>query len=164
MKEISFDPEKIFALEDFQVGTGGTTSGRTFTEADIVNFAGLTGDYNPSYVDEQFAANSSLKGRIVPAMLVFTSAMGLWARDSWITRVRCSDSAVDSGHLNDSSEFQRPVRIGDTIRVVYRIDDKRQSKSKPEHCLVSNGFQIINQHDEIVQLGKVLMMKGGVAL
>ncbi len=159
VKEFEFDADGIYNLEDFPVGQGGVSAGRTITETDVVNFAGLTGDYNPLYVDESFAGQGPFKGRIVPAMLVFTAAFGLWTRDGGVMRTKSSDSSKDAGHLNDNSVFHAPVRIGDTIRCLYRISETRVSRSKPDRGIITYGFQILNQRDEVVQEGKTLMVK-----
>jgi acyl dehydratase len=160
INEFPYDAEKIYFLEDFVPGDGGVTSGRTITETDIVNFAGLTGDYNPSYVDEEYAKKSQFDGRIVPGLLAFTMGFGLWTRDGAVMRARSSDPSNDAGHLNDSSIFHKPVRIGDTIRCTYKIDETRVSKTKPHLGIIKYGFQLINQKDEVVQEGKTLMLRG----
>jgi len=159
VEEFELDRERLYDLEDFPVGRGGVSAGRTITEADVVNFAGLIGDYNPLYVDESFARQGPFNGRIVPAMLVFTAAFGLWTRDGDVMRAKSSDSSKDAGHLNDSSVFHAPARIGDTIRCLYRISETRVSRSKPDRGIITYGFQILNQRDEVVQEGKTLMVK-----
>jgi acyl dehydratase len=159
VRDFAFHPEKVYDLEDFPVGEGAVTLGRTVTETDIVNFAGLTGDYNPCYVDASVADKGPLGARIVPGLLVFTMAFGLWTRDGEVMRAKSSDPSKDAGHLNDSSVFHQPVRIGDSIRCQYKIADTRASKSKPDRGIVTYGFQILNQRDEVVQEGKTLMLK-----
>jgi len=159
VREFSLDSEKIYDLEDFTVGEGAVTLGRTITETDVVNFAGLTGDYNPGYVDESFAGKGPLGARIVSGLAVFTMGFGLWTRDGEVMRAKSSDPSKDAGHLNDSAVFHQPVRIGDTIRCLYKIAETRVSKSKPDRGIVTYGFQILNQRDEVVQEGKTLMLK-----
>ncbi|MFA5630629.1 MAG: MaoC/PaaZ C-terminal domain-containing protein [Porticoccaceae bacterium] len=158
--EIPFDAVKDYNIRDFVVGTGGVTSGRTMTEADIVNFSGLTGDYNPIYVDEVYA--SSRGGRIVPPMLVFDWALGFWARDSWYARAKTDNTAQDIGHLGDNSIFLRPVRIGDTVHCIYQIKSVRVTKNNKEKHVVIYGLQIVNQRNEVVQEGEILVVKGNV--
>ena len=160
VKEFPFDPERIYSLEDFRVGEGGVSSGRTITETDVVNFAGLTGDYNPLYVDDHLAKEGPFQGRIVPGMLAFTMGFGLWTRDGEVMRTKSGDSSKDAGHLNDSSVFHQPVKIGDTIRCIYQVKETRVSKSKPDRGIINYGFQILNQRGEVVQEGKTLMLRG----
>ena len=153
--EYVLDPEQICYAEDFPVGKGGETDGRTITETDIVNFAGLTGDYNPQYVDAEFAKGSMFGERIAHAMLVFTIAHGLWPR-VW-DRYRLPESKI-AGHLNDSISFFAPVKIGDTIGYQHKILSTRVSKSKPEVGIITFGVQVINQRNEVVQEGSILNM------
>jgi acyl dehydratase len=159
VEAFSLDTDKIYNLKDFRVGEGGTTSGRTLTEADIVNFAGLTGDYNPLYVDDHYARTGPFGERIVPDLLAFNMAFGFWMRDSGVMRTRSSDTSKVAGHLNDSSMFCRPIHIGDTIRCRYRIEETRVSKTKPHLGIIRYGFQLLNQKDDVVQEGKTLMMR-----
>ena len=143
------------------------THGRTITETDIVNFACLTGDYAPQYVDAEFAKESMFGERIAQGMLVFSIAIGihtvggLYLRDREQSRPPESKSAGLSkiaGHLNDNSSFLVPVKIGDTIRARYKTLATRISKSKPEASIVTVGFQIINQRNEVVQEGHQVNM------
>jgi acyl dehydratase len=159
IEDFCHEPEKIYNLEDFNVGEGGMTSGRTITEADIINFAGLTGDYNPLYVDDHYARNGPFEGRIVPGLFVFDMAFGLWMRDAGVTRARSGDTSKIAGHLNDSAVFYRPVKIGDTIRCLYKIEETRVSRTKPHIGIIRYGFQLLNQRDEVVQEGKTLMLR-----
>ena len=155
----SLEPEKTYILGDFTVGEGGITSGRTVTEADITNFAGLTGDYNPLYVDDHFAKQGPFKGRIAPGLFAFNMAFGLWMRDAGVNRTRSNDTSRIAGHLNDSALFYGPIQIGDTVRCLYRIAETRVSRTKPQIGIIRYGFQLLNQRDEVVQEGKTLMLR-----
>ena len=160
IKEFILDAEKVYYLEDFVPEEGGISKGRTFTETDSVNFCGLTGDYNPLYVDAEFAKETAFENRIVPPMMVFTSAFGLWTRDGDLLRTKTPGAATDAGHLNDSATFLAPVLIGDTIRCCFKVAETRVSKSKPDRGILNFGFQLINQRNEVVQEGKTLLMRG----
>jgi acyl dehydratase len=155
VKEIILDAEKIYCFEDFRSGEGGETDSRTITEADIVNFAGITGDYNPQYVDVEFARRSIFGERIAHGMLVFTNTVGLWSRN-WI-RYQEAESDI-AGHLNDRAEFLATVKIGDTISCRYETLEARTSKSRSGLGIVRFGFQSINQRNELVQKSSVLFM------
>jgi len=149
------DPEQLYYAEDYPVGKGGETDGRTITETDIVNFAGLTGDYHPQYVDAEFARRSMFGERIAHGMLVFSIAFGLWARDR--DQYQEPKSRI-AGHLNDKATFFIPVKVGDTIRCRYKTTASRVSKSKPEAGIVTFGLQVVNQRNEVVQEGSVILM------
>ena len=60
-------------FEDFVIGEEVCSPSRTVTEADIVNFAGLSGDYMQIHTSEQFAENTVLKGRIATESLISRS-------------------------------------------------------------------------------------------
>ena len=62
--------------------------------------------------------------------------------------------------MNDSATFLAPVEIGDTLRCCFKVAETRRSKSKPDRGVLSFGFQLINQRDEVVQEGKTLLMRG----
>ena len=160
IKRFVLDPNKVYYLQDFVPDEGGMTSGRTFTEADIVNFAGLCGDYDPLYVDAEFAKQTVFGERIAPPMLVFTAGFGLWTRDGDLLRAKSPGAATEAGHLNDGSLFLAPVKIGDTIRCLFKVAEFRVSKSKPDRGVLTFAFQMLNQRDEVVQEGQTLMMRG----
>ena len=161
IREFILDSEKFYYMEDFTVGEGQVSGGRTITETDVVNFAGLTGDYNPLYVDALFAKESVFGERVAPPMLVWTIGLGLWMRDGDFLRAKVApEAATWAGHLGDGASFLAPIRIGDTIRCVWRMESGRASKSKPEMGIMRAGLQIINQRDEAVQEGYITMTRG----
>jgi acyl dehydratase len=162
-EEIDFDPGHTYSIEDFREGIGGVTSGRTLTETDVINFVSLTGDHHAAYVDQTYGEKSAFGGRIVPPMLVFDLALGYWSRDSWIARAKTDSSAMDIGHLGDDGRFYQPVYVGDTIRCVYRINNTRPSSNHPDRTVVDYGFQIVNQHNIVVQEGHVFVVKGNTS-
>ena len=158
-REFVLDPEKVYYLEDFVPDEGGLSTGRTFTEADNVSFCGLTGDYNPLYVDAEFAKKTSFGKRVVHPMMIFTSAFGGWTRDGGPLRAKNPGGPADAGHLNDSATFLAPVEIGDTLRCCFKVAETRRSKSKPDRGVLSFGFQLINQRNEVVQEGQTLLTR-----
>lgn len=142
-------------LEDYAPGVyGGETMGRTMTEADIVNFAGFTRDWHPGYVDAEFAKRGLFGERVVPQMLCFTIGFAFWLR----SLAGGAPQGSFAGHLNDQWTFVRPVRIGDTLRCRYGTLDMRKSRSRPGMGLATFGLQLLNQHDQVVQQGRAIMM------
>lgn len=129
--------EQVYCIEDLPVGKGGETDGRTITETDILSFAGLTGDYNPQYVDAEFAKRNMFGERIAHGMMICVVGTGLWVR-GW-DRHRPHPKPGIAGHLSDRATFLFPVKIGDTIRCRYKIMDARVSKSRPEAGLDIHG-------------------------
>src|SRR5260370_15792300 len=64
-------------FEEFTEGMTIQTRGRTITEADIVNFAGVSGDYNPMHTDAEYSKDHEYKARVAHGALVFSVATGL---------------------------------------------------------------------------------------
>ena len=147
-REFKLKPGKTYCVEDFPLGEGGETEGRTIIEADVVNFAGLTGDWDPQYVDAEFARKSMFGERIAHGMLVYSCAQGAWTRR--YKKIPVAESAI-AGRAGDKATFLQPVKIGDTIRCRYRTGATRISRSKPEMGLVTIEYQVVNQRDEVVQ-------------
>ncbi|MEA2126619.1 MAG: 3-hydroxybutyryl-CoA dehydratase [Solirubrobacteraceae bacterium] len=97
-----------------RTGDRFTTRGRTVTEADVVAFAGLTGDYHPQHVDAEWAAGSIFGERVAHGLLILGLAAGLVAFDpEEVIALRGVRNAV----------FKRPVSLGDTIRVDGEVGD-----------------------------------------
>jgi len=154
------DPEQVYCAEDYPIGGGGDTDGRTITEADIVNFAGLTGDYSPQHVDAEFAAKGMFGERTAHGVFIFSAVFGLWI--SWGPAhppAPSTGGAMLAGHLNDNARFLAPVRIGDTIRCRYKALATRASKSRPGTGLVTTGLQALNQDNAAVLEGSTILMR-----
>ena len=100
------------ALDDLAPGQRFTTRGRTVTEADVVGFATLTGDFHPQHVDATWAAGTPFRERIAHGLLVLSYAAGLVPFDP--------DRVLALRRVRDVV-FKRPVRLGDTIRVEGEI-------------------------------------------
>ncbi len=103
-------------FDDLSSGDRFTTRGRTVTEADVVAFAGLTGDFHPQHVDAEWAASRPFGERIAHGLLVLSTAAGLVPFDP--------ERVVALRKVRDVV-FKRPVRFGDTIRVDGKVADLR---------------------------------------
>ena len=77
------DLEQQIYFEDMEIGDKVVSVGRTITEADIVSFAGLTGDYNTLHTDAEFAKGSIAGQRLAHGMLPLTYSSGLFTRTSY---------------------------------------------------------------------------------
>ena len=137
-------------LEDIEVGASFQTSRRTVTEADIVAFAGVSGDFNPLHVDEIFAREQTPFGtRIAHGPLVLSISYGLRSvRDDWQILALASCER----------RFRSPVFPGDTVWGVYEVLERRASESRPGAGFVTLGVSIHSDRDEVVQEGRDVLM------
>ncbi len=116
-------------LDDYTVGEKIVSPARTITESDIINFAGLTGDWHPLHTDVEYAAKTPFKGRITHGMLTLSIGMVLSFRlgqySSYIPK------SFIAFYGMDEIRFTAPNRIGDTIHSeveVIDITDKGKDK------------------------------------
>ena len=131
-------------------GATYTTQGRTIGEGDIMTFAGLSGDYTPIHVDAEFARTTPIGERIAHRPLAMSVAIGM------ATHLGIFGARV-IGLVNVNWDFSRPVKIGDTIRGVVTIETVRAS-SKPGRGVATYAFEVVNQHDEPVQTGRLTVV------
>ena len=132
--------------EEWEVGAEFFTSARTVTEADIVNFAGISGDYNPLHIDEEFCRKTQFGTRIAHGPLIYSIAAGL------LFQLHLYDDTLIAFLGFDSLKFTKPVKIGDTIHVRIEVLEKRET-SKPDRGVMKRLLQVLNQNDEVVQEG-----------
>jgi 3-hydroxybutyryl-CoA dehydratase len=147
------------SYDDIEVGRKIVTLRRTVTEADIVNFAGLSGDFNPLHTDEQWVREQTpFRGRIAHGLLSTALASGLQSEYAYDWDI--------VAYLECLRRFQAPVYPGDTIQARYEVTDKRASKSNPETGVVSLEIALVNQDEKVVQSGRdvVLMARRGAAV
>jgi acyl dehydratase len=139
-------------FEDFVIGQSFHTAGRTITETDVVNFAGLTGDYSQVHTDEEFCKKTEFGTRIAHGLLGLAIVQAL----GWRTNYTQGTGIASVGYEN--WRFMKPILIGDTVRGRYTPLAKRESKSNPKVGIVTVHIELINQRGEVVQDGKHLLM------
>jgi len=133
--------EQTTYFEDYEIGSGRTTYGRTITETDFVVHAGHTGDFFPHHMDAEFMKTQPFGQRIAHGTMVFSIGVGLTA--SVINPV-----AFSYGY--DRLRFVRPVFIGDTIRTRTTIISKEDDPKRATLGRVFERNEVINQNDEVV--------------
>jgi acyl dehydratase len=132
-------------FEEIEVGEESESPGRTVTEADIVIFAGLSGDYNILHTDAEFMKASTFGERIAHGLL------GLAIQSGLFTRAGVPYATLGAGTLR--WKFKGPIKIGDTIRVRAKVTAKKET-DQADRGIVSVERQILNQRDEVVQEGE----------
>ena len=138
--------------EDFNIDEEVITPSITITEAHLVNWAGLTMDFYPLHMDEEYAKKTVFKGRIAHGPLTFALAIGL------VYRTGIYGDSILAWLGVENMKIPAPVRIGDTIRVHAKVTEKLETKN-PSKGVIKFLWDIKNQRDETVMtLDYVLML------
>lgn len=137
--------QKGLYLEDFPIGETFVTKGRTVTEADIVAFTGLSGDFNPLHIDEEYCKTTPHGTRIAQGLLGVSIASGLVSQLGLLT-------GTALGFLGMTWRYTGAIRAGDTIHVRITTKEARPTSKRDRGVLVRQ-LEIVNQKDEVVQTG-----------
>ena len=149
MTELTYQPRGLY-FEDFAIGQKVATAGRTVTEADIVTFAGLSGDFNQIHTDAAYSANYDFGQRIAHGLLVQSIATGLAVRTGVIEGTVLAFREL-------SAKFSLPTFIGDTVHVVIEITEKK-ALPRLGGGNVTMKYSVLNQNDQVVQRGDWIML------
>jgi len=148
-----------YTYADLHVGMTFRSPGRTITDADLVAFAGLTGDYSELHTSDVYAKSSQFGRRVAHGMLGLAYAHGLmWARTGELR-----ETAIAFLGINEW-KFAGPVFVGDTIFVNYRIAELRDSTSKPTQAIAVCDVEVETQDKRIVQRGRKALLLSKVPL
>jgi len=134
------------AYDDIKVGDSASFA-KTITEADVVNYAGLIGDFNPIHIDAEYARQSMFKERVAHGMLVsglISAVMGMQL------------PGPNSIYLGQELKFTAPVKIGDTVTATATVTEKRDDKR-----ILKLQTTVSNQRGEVVIDGSAVVKKMG---
>lgn len=134
-------------FEEFALGERLRTPGRTVTEADIVAFAALSGDYNRIHTDDPYAVESPFGRRVAHGLLGLAIASGLAVRTGIL------EGTVLAFREIEEWKFSLPVQIGDTIHAVIEVDEVK-AMARLGGGLVGLTFDVRNQNNETVMKGR----------
>ncbi|WP_102958204.1 MaoC/PaaZ C-terminal domain-containing protein [Mangrovicella endophytica] len=138
-----------YRFEDLHVGMRFRSPGRTVGEADVMAFAGLTGDFSELHTSDVYAASSQFGRRVAHGMLGLSYAHGLmWARTGELREIAIAFLGIGDWR------FVGPIFIGDTIFVNYVIAEIRDSRSKPNQAIATFDVEVVNQSGDILQKGR----------
>ncbi len=132
-------------FDDLKVGDAWMSMGRTISEADIVNFAGVSGDFNPLHTDETYAAINVYGGRIAHGMCALSIVTGLFERSGVV-------EGTIVGFVGLDMKFRQPVRAGDTLRLAFRVTRLLAGNGGEAGVVMFHGDGL-NQRDEVVMDG-----------
>ncbi|MCQ6279265.1 MaoC family dehydratase [Bacillus sp. EB600] len=136
--------QKELMYEDIQIGDMAVFS-KTITDFDIYQFAGLTGDFNPMHIDNEFAKKTFFEERI---------AHGLLTGSFISTVLGMKLPGPNSIYLSQNFKFTAPVKIGDTVKATVEVVEKRDDKK-----IIKLKTQVLNQRQEMVVDGEAVVMK-----
>jgi acyl dehydratase len=152
-------PRLGYRYDDLFVGMAFRSPGRTITDADLVGFSGLTGDYSELHTSDVYAKSSQFGRRVAQGMLGLAYAHGLmWARTGELR-----ETAIAFLGITDW-KFVGPIFIGDTLFVNYRLAELRDSKSRPTQAIATFDVSLVNQDDVEVQRGRKVLLVSKVPL
>lgn len=130
-------------LEDLPVGRRFRTIGRTLTEADLVNFIGVTGMTEVLFTNLEFLAEESdIKRRVVPGAMVYAFAEGLL--------VHATMQHTGFAFLHMDLSVEAPCCVGDTIHVACEVTESRRSRSRPGRGLVRTRNMVRRQDGTVL--------------
>jgi len=140
---MSFTAFHLF-FDDVEVGQEWESQGRTVTQTDIANFAGISGDFNPIHMDHEFAKTTMFRQPIAHGLLSLSIVSGLGLNAPPMRTI--AFLAIKEWH------FKEPVFIGDTIRVKTKVLSKAE-RARGRFGMITWQRQLVNQSGKIVQQG-----------
>jgi len=152
MTTVSMSQRGLY-FEDIQENFHIASQGRTITEADIVAFGTLTGDFNPMHLDEEYGKQTMFGGRIAHGMLGLSYSVGLaWQLGFMLGTVEAFRELT--------WKFRDAIKIGDTIHTEIKLQSKKPIRGY-NGGLVTLDISVVNQRGEAVQKGTwTVLVKG----
>jgi len=143
-EQTGYTPRGLY-FEEFEVGYEVVTAARTITEADVVNFAALTGDWNQIHVNAEYAKGMIFGQRVAHGLMGLSYAAGLGAQLGFIEETVLLFRGLEW-------KFSAPIFIGDTIHAKVKVKEKKELK-KMGGGSITFEIRLLNQEGKIVQKG-----------
>ncbi|MBM0126170.1 MaoC/PaaZ C-terminal domain-containing protein [Pimelobacter simplex] len=136
-------------FDDLERGAAWTSTGRTLTEADLVAFCGVSGDFHPLHVDAEYAARSRFGRRLVHGALVLSVATGQRGQLPFVGEALVAFVEIRSWVM------RAPVHLGETVRTRTTIVELRTTSDATRGVVVQR-VEVLNQRDEVVHEGEMV--------
>jgi 3-hydroxybutyryl-CoA dehydratase len=150
---MAFSTNSLY-FDDVEVGQEWESSGRTVTEADVVNFAGVSGDFNPIHMDHEYAKTTPFRRPIAHGLLVFAMGSGLG--------VTCPHMRTIAFLQVREWNFREPLFIGDTIRLKSKVLEKSlRGRGRRGEIVWYRG--VVNHEGKVIQDGILVTLVEGRA-
>jgi len=143
-EQTGYTPRGLY-FEEFEVGYEIVSAGRTITEADIVSFAALTGDWTQIHVNAEYAKETMFGQRVAHGLLGLSIAAGLGAQLGFIEETVLAFRSLEW-------KFSAPIFIGDTIHLKATVKETKELKKLGGGSIVFE-MRVLNQEGKIVQKG-----------
>jgi len=143
-EQTGYTPRGLY-FEEFEVGYEIVSAGRTITEADIVSFAALTGDWTQIHVNADYAKDTMFGQRVAHGLLGLSIAAGLGAQLGFIEETVLAFRSLEW-------KFSAPIFIGDTIHLKATVKETKELKKLGGGSIVFE-MRLLNQEGKIVQKG-----------
>jgi 3-hydroxybutyryl-CoA dehydratase len=151
LEQTGYTPRGLY-FEEFEVGYEIVSAARTITEADIVNFAALTGDWTQIHVNAEYAKGTIFGQRVAHGLMGLSYAAGLGAQLGFIEETILAWRSLEW-------KFSAPIFIGDTIHLRAKVKEKKELKKLGGGSIVFD-MRLLNQEGKIVQKGQwAVLMK-----
>lgn len=149
MKYEADGPRGLY-FEEFEVGRTLRTRGRTITEADLVQFAALTGDFNPMHTDAEYSRDSFMGQRVAHGMLTISYAVGQAYQLGILERTVLGFRGLEM-------KFSSPVYIGDTIHAELKVAETKAAR-RLGGGVVTLDIRILKQDGAVAQKGRLSLL------
>jgi acyl dehydratase len=138
-------------FEDFVIDEEYVSPGRTITEADLVIYTGLSGDFNQVHTDEEYCKEVSIyRKRVVHGLFGLSIVEGLKSRVGLF-------EGTSLASLEWRWRFLLPLFVGDTVKVRWKVASKRET-SKRDRGIITEFVQLVNQNDKVIGEGEHVVM------
>lgn len=148
---MSFTSAHLY-FDDLDLGQEWESLGRTVTQTDIVNFAGLSGDFNPIHMDHEYCKDTYFRQPIAHGFLILAIGSGLGVAYPPVRTLAFMSIK--------EWKFNEPVFIGDTIRMKTKVLLKEE-RSRGKRGVVTWQRQIVNQANKVVAEGLIITLVEG---
>lgn len=144
-EQAAYTPRGMY-FEEFEVGYEVVSAARTITEADVVSFAALTGDWNQIHVNAEYAKETIFGQRVAHGLLGLSISSGLGAQLGFIEETVLAFRGLEW-------KFSAPIFIGDTIHLRAKVKERKELKKLGGGSIIFE-IRLLNQEGKIVQKGK----------
>lgn len=135
-------------FDQLELGATETTRARTVTEADIVNWCALTGDWFVLHSDKVYAEKSIFRQRLAPGLMILAFSGGLG--------VPPEAEAIVANYGTDRVRYPRPTFIGDTLHLEVEVEDLRERDA--ETGIATFRWDMVNQDGDTTMSSRLKVL------